>query len=187
MNKLIQILFLISSLYVYYSYNFICGCNTPPPVLILRSSYRCDQNFYVDRKLDHNKIPQMFLLSVGVIIISWSRYLNLYRHVNYVTFNVALNLHSRKKRLTSSFHFLCPLSLLMFIGFIASEYPLDLIICISLHINPSYHKLKLTRRVSIWVSRKLFYSLCIYMFFTAITPAACMLCLIMFQVCCYLY
>ena len=129
----------------------------------------------------------MCLLIIGVIIFVWSCYLNLCRRVKYVTFNVALNLQSRKTCLASTFHTFWPLSVLMIVGFLAMEYPLDLIICISLHINPNYLKMKLNRRISNWVSRKLFYSLCIYMFFTAITPAACMLCLVTFQVCCNFY
>ena len=45
--------------------------------------------------------------------------------------------------------------------------------------------MKLTPKLCTYVSRKLFYTLCLYIFFIAATPAACILCLVVFQVCCH--
>ena len=143
MNKLIQ-LFFILILYVYFSYNINFGCNIPSSHLCtpkfsgkikpsyLHRSYRYNPNFYVDKKLkiDYNQIPPILLLSLGIILSSWLCYLNICRHVNYVSFNIALNLHCKEKRLPLSFQKFWVLLLLMMLGFLASEYPQDLFLCI---------------------------------------------------------
>ena len=72
------------------------------------------------------------------------------------------------------------------LGFLLSEYPRDLIIWIFLYTNTNYDRVKLIPILSKSFSRKLFYFLCTYIFFIAVTPAAYILCLVVFQVCCHI-
>ena len=161
---------------------------SPPP---LNNVYN-KGNIYPKNKqaeINNYNIFQIFILASVVSSLLWLSFLQLCNHVKYATFNT--DLCTRRKAITKKladgfWSFFSPIML----GFLfckCPDYPLLIFINF---INPSYGSVvKLTliltlkfRKILSWT---IFNILSIYIYSIALTPATCILCFMVFQMCCH--
>ena len=160
-----------------------------PPLL---NNFYNKGNIYPKNKqveINNYNIFQIFILASVVSSLLWLSFLQLCNHVKYATFNT--DLCTRRKAITKKlpdgfWSFFSPIML----GFLFCECPdYPLLIFINF-INPSYGSvvkltLILTLKFRKIVSWTIFNILSIYIYSIALTPATCILCLMVFQIWCH--
>ena len=152
------------------------------PSLHLNNYYN---NVNIYPKITHigiNNIFQMFIIALGFFSLLWLSLLQLCNHVNFVAFNT--NLCTQRKVATSKLPdcFLSYLSLTM-LGLLFCEcpdYPLPMFI---ISINQSYRSVvNFILKFRKIVSHSIFSIISIYIYSIALSPATCILALMVFQI-----
>ena len=162
----------------------------PSPCSPIPTIQTCqNEKFYTEYQIAINfrNILQIFILIIGLVILLWRSYLHLCNDISYVTFNTNLNLYSKKKTIVSS-QYLWTLLSIGLLGLLLSECEKDKILMCIFHTNPNFGIVlnlivKFTRFIS-WTFRSVFP---IYFFYLSVTPPACILCLMVFQVWCHAF
>ena len=173
---------------------YVCKCFSNPTSASI--SYLPLNNFYSKGNTYHRKkqtginihnIPQILFLALGLCSLLWLSLLKLCTQVNYVTFNT--NLCTRRKAITADLSdcFWLYLSLIT-LGLLFCEcldYPLQMFI---IFINSSYESVvNILLKFRKIVSRTIFSILSIYIYSIVLTPATCILSLMIFQVWCHAF
>ena len=174
MHKSIFLLFLIFILYLLLNVCSFHPSSTPPPTL------RKSLDFYNETIVN----PRNYILEISFsnIILLWLSYLyTIFNHVRYVCFTTNLSLLSKEKTLTPS-QFLSLLLLLLILGLLF-EIEEDQIPFFIIRMNPNLGiLLQLFFNLRKIISRIIFTTLSIHIFSIAITPVACTVSLIVFQI-----
>ena len=160
---------------------------TPIPTLSppTKKSYT---NFHKQHQfeiINYNIFKLFFLASVYFSLL-WLSLLQLCNHVKYVTFDT--NLCTRRKATTVKLPD-CSWSplLLIMLGLLFCECPDFSLIMVIISINSICGSVvNLILRFSKIMSRTIFNILCIYIYSIALTPATCILSLMVFQAWCHL-
>ena len=174
MHKSILLLFLLFILCLLLNVCSFHPSSTPPPTL------RKSLDFYNETIVN----PGNYILEISFsnIILLWPSYLyTIFNHVRYVCFTTNLSLLSKEKTLTPS-QFLSLLLSLLILGLLF-EIEEDQIPLFIIRMNPNLGiLLQLFFNLRKIISRIIFTTLSIYIFSIAITPVACTVSLIVFQI-----
>ena len=174
MHKSILLLFLLFILCLLLNVCSFHPTSTPPPTL------RKSLDFYNETIVN----PRNYILEISFsnIILLWLSYLyTIFNHVRYVCFTTNLSLLSKEKTLTPS-QFLSILLSLLILGLLF-EIEEDQIPLFIIRMNPNFGiLLQLFFNLRKIISRIIFTTLSIYIFSIAITPVACTVSLIVFQI-----
>ena len=135
--------------------------------------------------LNSYNIFQILILGFGSVALLWLSYLHLCNHVRYVTFNTNLNLHCKNKTIKSPQSIWTFLSVIMFV-FLLSQCEKDQILFFIIHTNSNFGSvIDLALKFSKIILWTIFGTIIIYIFSVADTPAAWILCLMVFQMWCH--
>ena len=162
---------------------------TPPPTPSppLNNFYNKVNIFHEKKQFETNNynIFQFFFLGSVFFSLLWLSLLHLCNHVKYVTFDT--NLCTRRKETTAKLpDCFWSFSSLIMLGLLFCECPDFPLIMIILSINSSYGSVvNLTLRFGKIISQTIFSILSIYLYSIALTPATCILSLVVFQICCH--
>ena len=185
MHKSIFLLFLLFILCLLLNVCSFHPYSSPPPTL------RKSLDFYNETivnprnyilEISFSNIHQICVLSFRIIILLWLTYLyTIFNHVRYVCFTTNLSLLSKEKTLTPS-QFLSILLSLLILGLLY-EIEGDQIPLFIIGMNPNLGiLLQLFFYLRKIISRITFTTLSIHIFSIAITPVACTVSLIVFQI-----
>ena len=179
----------IFSLFVYIN---LCVPSPYPPLkqTLSKRNYFCnEENLYFEKckiELNGYNIIQIHILCLGIFTLLWLSYLHLCNHVRYVSFNTNLNLYSKKKNILEFPKCIWTYLSLIFIGLLLSECENEQILLFIICMNPDFGSVfNLALKFRKLISWTLFRILSIYMFSMAVTPAACILCLMVYQIWCH--
>ena len=112
--------------------------------------------------------------------------LHLCKHVRYVTFTTNLNLYSKKKTELKSPQCIWLYLSITILGLLLNECEKDKIFLFFICANPDVDGiLLLVPKSCRFFSSSLFSIQSIYIFSIAVTPPACILCIIVFQIWCH--
>ena len=153
-----------------------------PPTKKMYTNFHKQHQFEI---INYNIFKLFFLASVCFSLL-WLSLLHLCNHVKYVTFDT--NLCTRRKATTVKLPD-CSWSplLLIMLGLLFCECPDFSLIMLIISINSICGSVvNLILRFSKIMSRTIFNILCIYIYSIALTPATCILSLMVFQVWCHL-
>ena len=169
----------------------------PPPHPPLHPSLSQRNYIYKEQNLKSNKHEikinyyhalQMFILSFGVFTLLRTCLFHLCTHVSYVTFNTNLNLYSKEKTLLISSECISTyLSLVAGLLILSECEKEQIVLIISLNINPIGNVIALLLQCNKIISRVISGTLPLYIFCVSATPATCILCLIIIQIWCHSY
>ena len=170
-----------------YICNFFNICTPPPPTPSPHlNNYYNNVNIYP--KITHietNNISQMFIFALGFFSLLWLSLLQLCNHVNFVAFNT--NLCTQRKVATSKLPdcFWSYLSLTM-LGLLFCECPDYPLLMFIISINQSYTSVvNFILKFRKIVSHSIFSIVSIYIYSIALSPATCILALMVFQIWCH--
>ena len=126
------------------------------------------------------------LCSIFSIVVIFTNFLfNLIcNHVRYVLFNINLNLFSKKETMKTPLSFRTSLLLIM-LGFLLIEcekVQIIFFICINSNCITVFNPAPMCIKIISWT---IFSIMTMYIFSIALTPASCILCLMVFQLWCY--
>ena len=139
-------------------------------------------------ELNSYNIFLIFIIGLGFVFLLWQSFLQLCNHVVYITFNTNLNLFSKTKIIVISPLWIWSYLSLFMLGLLLSECEKDQILLLIIRTSPNVsNTFDFALRYSKMLSRTFFTTLTIYMFSIANTPAACILCLTVFQIWCLSY
>ena len=190
--------FIVTVLFLFI--NYVCNKSSPSPFSPLFSfsspclfeidhkfMYLCQQNDISKRNfsLTVQDIPKILILLLGLILITSLLYLQLCIHVRYVTFNTNLNLciKQHKYELASPQSIMVCVSLIL-CGLCLTEvpdfFPFLWLTCPDygqlVHLSLKLHKI---------LSRILFFTSSLCMFYLATSPTGNILCIVILQITCY--
>ena len=177
----------------------LCDCNfpslSPPPhfrfgvmhtfrtnIIKYKENLSISKNLF---EISGYNIFKIFILAFGLVTLLCIFFFNTCSQVRYVRFNTNLNLSGQKNTCSKLPDCTWTVSSFMLI-MLLNESPEDLCIFLFFSTNPiDGNGLHVTRRLSIILSQILFYTLSVYIFSIASTPGACLLCLVVLQICCH--
>ena len=132
---------------------------------------------------------QILILSFGVFFSLWLLIVHCSMHVNYVNFNINLNLYSRKNSSSVSFEYILTFLSQILLVILLNEHGIDYFLLLFFSAIPNFFDdifFFLTKKIK-FSSRITSFSLLIYISSTSFTPSTYILCLLMFQIWCYSY
>ena len=169
-----------------YICKFFNICTPPPTPSPHLNNYYNNVNIYP--KITHieiNDIFQMYIFALGFFSLLWLSPLQLCNHVNFVAFNT--NLFTQRKVATSKLPdcFWSYLSLTM-LGLLFCECPDYPLLMLIISINQSYRSVvNFILKFRKIVSHSIFSIISIYIYSIALSPATCILALMVFQIWCH--
>ena len=175
----------IMCIYVGKCYSSFTPTPTPfPPLNNIYNKVNIFHQMKQNETINYNIFQLLFLASVFVSLL-WLSLLHLCNHVKYVTFDI--NLCTRRKVTTAKLpdcFWSC--SSLIILGLLFCECPDFPLIMFIISINSICGSVvNLTLRFGKIISRTIFSILSIYIYSIALTPATCILSLMVFQIWCH--
>ena len=157
-----------------------------PPIMCV-PKVDLSQNY--DIKIDSWVMFQIIFFGSGVITILSLIFPHICNDVRYVTFDTNLNISCKRILSFSSPQLKRSFLSIFLLGLLLIEYSENLLpVLISIYPIPKYGSIAVlsikTRKL---LPRMIFSVLCTYMFYMAISPAICILCVMVFQIWCHLY
>ena len=179
-------MFIILLLHLNYVCNNPQSPSFPPPIMCV-PKVDLSQNY--DIKIDSWVMFQIIFFGSGVITILSLIFSHICNDVRYVTFDTNLNISCKRILSFSSSQLKRSFLSIFLLGLLLIEYSENLLpVLISIYPIPKYGSIVVlsikTRKL---LPRMIFSVLCTSMFYMAISPATCMLCLMVFQIWCHLY
>ena len=140
-------------------------------------------------KINCDDARRIIVVGFGLFTLLRLSLLYICTRVIYVTFDTDLNLFNKKKSCLVSIRCISTYLSLVVLGmFILSECAVEQIILFIIRINPNIgNVVELSLKFSKIISRAISCGLPLYTCFISVTPATCILCLMMFQVWCHSY
>ena len=150
----------------------------------LRSYFFNDANLNIKKckieKYSYN-VLQMFIFGFGLVTLLCLFYYRLCNHVCYVAFSTNLNLYSVKKTILISPQCICIYLSLLILGLLLSGCENEQLLLFFICANPNIVVFVFALKCCKIISWTLFGTLPIYIFFTPVTPAASILCILVFK------
>ena len=191
--------FIVTVLFLFI--NYVCNKSSPSPFSPLFSfsspclfeidhkyMYLCQQNDIIKRNfsLTVQDIPKILILLFGLILITSLLYLQLCIHVRYVTFNTNLSVCIKQQK----YDLASPQSIMLYevslilCGLCLTEVP-DFFPFLWLTC-PDYGSIvNLSLKLYNILSRILFFTSSLCMFYLATSPTGNILCIVILQITCY--
>ena len=128
-------------------------------------------------------IFRIVIFGLGAITFLCLLYFNLANSVKYITFNTDLSLYKKRKILTKSPKCIWTYLSFFLLGFLLSDCSPDLLLMFFIQLNPSFGcTIDILLKCSKIITQIISVFLPLFMFSIAITPAACILCLLVIQI-----
>ena len=165
----------------------LCFPSHIPTKALNRRLYFSGVNLYFKKCLEINcfNLFQISIVCLGLLTMFWVFSLNLCNHVRYVKFNTDLNLLYSVKMNSVPSERVCVYVSFIMLGLLLNECDYDQIMRFITHSNPTFACVfKVVVNHSKIIPRILFYIIPIYLFYIAVTPAACILCISVLQIWC---
>ena len=132
---------------------------------------------------------RLLILSFGVSFVLWHCLLCLSTLTSFVMFNTDLSLYSKRKKLEISTQCIIMYLSIIILGLLLCECETNHILILILRLYPNFADdlLDLLLKQNKGISRVTSAALSLCIFSMSVTPATCILCLLVFQIWCYSY